>query len=163
MLAKFQYHTNVPLGVCDRHTEMVSSSTKNGGLADSETLNIPYSPCFPYRINSNDIVTGSSSVFRHLARNIHFAGLDVELLERAELLSDIRWERDCDKTGDTQFMDFVMERASECALNMRTWLFNCNLHELSISTNKQLCTVNPYFYFFFKIFIYWVFFLIIFL
>ena len=48
MLAKFQYHTNAPLGVCDRHTEMVSSSTKNGGLADSETLNIPYSPCFPY-------------------------------------------------------------------------------------------------------------------
>ena len=48
--AKFQYHTNVPLGVCDRHTEMVSSSTKNGGLADSETLNIPYSPCFPYII-----------------------------------------------------------------------------------------------------------------
>ena len=47
MLAKFQYHTNVPLGVCDRDTEIVSSSTKNGGLADSETLNIPYSPCFP--------------------------------------------------------------------------------------------------------------------
>ena len=44
VLAKFQYHTNVPLGVCDRHTEMVSSSTKNGGLADSETLNIPYRP-----------------------------------------------------------------------------------------------------------------------
>ena len=48
VLAKFKYHTNVPLGVCDRHTEMVSSSTKNGGLADSETLNISYSPCFPY-------------------------------------------------------------------------------------------------------------------
>ena len=48
VLAKFQYHTNVPLSVCDRHTEMVSSSTKKGGLADSETLNIPYSPCFPY-------------------------------------------------------------------------------------------------------------------
>ena len=48
VLAKFQYHTHVPLGVCDRHTEMISSSTKNGGLADSETLNIPYSPCFPY-------------------------------------------------------------------------------------------------------------------
>ena len=27
---------------------------------------------------------------------------------------------------------------------MRTWLFNCNLHELSIHTYKQLCTVNPY-------------------
>ena len=50
VLAKFQYHTNVPLGVCDRHTEMVSSSTKNGGLTDSETLNIPYSPCFPYSL-----------------------------------------------------------------------------------------------------------------
>ena len=49
-----------------------------------------------YRINSNDIVTGSSSVFRHLARNVYFAGLDVELLERTELLSDILWERDCD-------------------------------------------------------------------
>ena len=30
----------------------------------------------------------------------------------AELLSDILWERDCDKTGDTQFMDFVIERLS---------------------------------------------------
>ena len=70
--------------------------------------------CNLYRINSNDIVTGSSSVFRHLARNVYFAGLDVELLERAELLyiSDILWERDCDKTGDTQFMDFVIERLS---------------------------------------------------
>ena len=65
-----------------------------------------------YRINSNDIVIGSSSVFRHLARNVYFAGLDVELLERAELLSDILWERDCDKTGDTKFMDFVIERLS---------------------------------------------------
>ena len=46
--AKFHYHTNVPLGVCDRNTEIVSSSTKNRGPADSETLNIPYSPCFPY-------------------------------------------------------------------------------------------------------------------
>ena len=54
VLAKFQYHTNVPLGVCDRHTEMASSSTNNGGLADSETLNIPYSPCFPY----NSFYTG---------------------------------------------------------------------------------------------------------
>ena len=67
---------------------------------------------YVYRINSNDIVTGSSSVFRHLARNVYFAGLDVELLEKAELLSDILWERDCYKTGDTQFMDFVIERLS---------------------------------------------------
>ena len=44
---------------------------------------------YVYRINSNDIVTDSSSVFRHLARNVYFAGLDVELLERAELLSHI--------------------------------------------------------------------------
>ena len=57
MIANFQYHTNVPLGVCDRHTEMVSSSTKNGGLADSETLNIPYSPCFPYNAKYLDIGT----------------------------------------------------------------------------------------------------------
>ena len=42
-----------------------------------------------------------------LARNVYFAGLDVELLERAELLL---WERDYDKTGDTQIMDFVIER-----------------------------------------------------
>ena len=27
---------------------MFSSSMKKGGLADSATLNIPYSPCFPY-------------------------------------------------------------------------------------------------------------------
>ena len=69
---------------------------------------------YVYRINSNNIITGSSSVFRHLARNIYFAGLDVELLERAELLCDILWERDCEKTGDrpTPFMDFVIERLS---------------------------------------------------
>ena len=67
---------------------------------------------YVYRINSNGIVTGISSVFRHLARNVYFAGLDVELLERDELLSDILWERDYDKTGDTQFMDFVIERLS---------------------------------------------------
>ena len=67
---------------------------------------------YVYRINSNNIITGSSSVFRHLARNVYFAGLDAELLERAELLCDILWERDCEKTGDTQFMDFVIERLS---------------------------------------------------
>ena len=33
--------------------------------------------------------------------------------------------------------------ATECSLNMRTWVFNCNLHELSISTYKQLRTVKP--------------------
>ena len=49
---------------------------------------------YVYSINSNDTVTGSSSVFRHLARNVYFAGLDGELLERAVLLSDILWERD---------------------------------------------------------------------
>ena len=47
-----------------------------------------------------------------VARNVFFAGLDVELLGRAELLSDILWERDCDKTGDTHFIDFVIERLS---------------------------------------------------
>ena len=67
---------------------------------------------YVYRINSNNIITGSSSVFRHLARNVYFAGFNVELLERAELLCDILWERDCEKTGDTQFMDFVIERLS---------------------------------------------------
>ena len=41
-------------------------------------------------IDSNGIVTGSSTVFfRHIARNVYFAGLDVELLERADVLSDI--------------------------------------------------------------------------
>ena len=69
-------------------------------------------PIYVYIINSNDIVTGSSSVFRHLALYVYFAGLDVELLERAELLSDILLERDCYKTGDTQFMDFVIEPLS---------------------------------------------------
>ena len=44
VLAKFQYHRNVPLGVYDRETNMFFSSTKNGGLANIETLNIPYSP-----------------------------------------------------------------------------------------------------------------------
>ena len=46
----------MPLGVYDRDTKIVSSSTKNGGLADSETLNIPYSPCFPYMCNQNVVV-----------------------------------------------------------------------------------------------------------
>ena len=52
-------------------------------------------------VDSNDIVTGSSTVFRHIARNDYFAGLDVEQLERAKLLSEIIRERDCDKTGGT--------------------------------------------------------------
>ena len=42
-----------------------------------------------YRIDSNDIVTGSSAVFKRIARHIYFAGLDVELFERAEVLSEI--------------------------------------------------------------------------
>ena len=67
---------------------------------------------FVYIIDSNGIVTGSSTVFRNIARNVYFGGLDAELLERAELLSDILWERDRAKTGDTQFMDFVIERLS---------------------------------------------------
>ena len=50
--------------------------------------------------------------FRRIAHNVYFAGLDAELLERAEVLSEILWERDRDKTGDTQFMDFVIERLS---------------------------------------------------
>ena len=52
--------------------------------------------------------------------------------------------------------------ATECSLNMRTWVFNCNLHELSISTYKQLRTVKPYLcmylivftWFFFYIYLY---------
>ena len=48
MLAKFQYRANLPLGVYDGDTKKCSSSMKKGGLADSATLNIPYSPCFPY-------------------------------------------------------------------------------------------------------------------
>ena len=48
----------------------------------------------------------------NIARNVYFGGLDAELLERAELLSAILWERDRDKTCDTQFMDFVIERLS---------------------------------------------------
>ena len=66
-----------------------------------------------YRIDSNDIVTDSSTgFFRYIARNVYFGGLDVELLERAELPSEILCERDRDNTGDTQFMDFVIERLS---------------------------------------------------
>ena len=33
--------------IYDRDTKMFSSSMKKGGLADSATLNVPYSPCFP--------------------------------------------------------------------------------------------------------------------
>ena len=47
-----------------------------------------------YRIDYNGIVTGSSTVFRHIARSVYFAGLDVELLERAGLLREVLWERD---------------------------------------------------------------------
>ena len=39
-MCRLVYVTETPI--------LFSSSTKNGGLADSETLNIPYSPCFPY-------------------------------------------------------------------------------------------------------------------
>ena len=45
-----------------------------------------------YRIDSDGIVTGRSTVFRHIARNIYFAGLDVELLERAGLLREGLWK-----------------------------------------------------------------------
>ena len=65
-----------------------------------------------YRIDSNGIFTGTSTVFRYIARNVYFGGLDAELLERAELLSAILCERDRDKTCDTQFMDVVIERLS---------------------------------------------------
>ena len=50
--------------------------------------------------------------FRHIARNVYFAGLDVALLDRAEVLGEILCERYRDKTGDTQVMDFVIERMS---------------------------------------------------
>ena len=36
--------------------------------------------------------------FRHIARNGYFAGLDVELLERAGLLREVLWKSDRDKT-----------------------------------------------------------------
>ena len=65
-----------------------------------------------YRIDSNGIVTGSSTVFRHIARYVHFAGFDAELLERAGILREVMWERDRVKSGDTQFMDFVIEHLS---------------------------------------------------
>ena len=65
-----------------------------------------------YRINSNGIVTGSSTVFRRIARYVYFAGLDAELLERAGILREVLWERDRNKTGDTQFMDCVIEHLS---------------------------------------------------
>ena len=65
-----------------------------------------------YRIDYNGIVTGSSTVFRHIARYVYFVGLDAELLERAGILREVLWERDWDKTEDTQFMDFVIEHLS---------------------------------------------------
>ena len=43
---------------------------------------------------------------------VYFAGLDAELLERAGILREVLWERDRNKTGDTQFMDFVIEHLS---------------------------------------------------
>ena len=47
-----------------------------------------------YRIDSYGIVTGSSTVFRHIARCVYFAGLDAELLEMAGILREVLWERD---------------------------------------------------------------------
>ena len=61
-----------------------------------------------YRIDSYGIVT----VFRHIARYVYFAGLDAELLEMAGILREVLWERDRVKSGDTQFMDFVIEHLS---------------------------------------------------
>ena len=57
-------------------------------------------------------VTGSSTVFRHIARYVYFAGLDAELLEMAGILREVLWEMDQDKTVDTQFLDFVIEHLS---------------------------------------------------
>ena len=68
--------------------------------------------CVNCRVQENSSLQAVAPCFRHIPRNVYFAGLDAELLERAELLSDILWERDRDKTGDTQFMDFVIERLS---------------------------------------------------
>ena len=65
-----------------------------------------------YRIYSNGIVTGSSTVFKHISRYVYFAGLDAELLERAGILREVMWESDRVKSGDTQFMDFVIEHPS---------------------------------------------------
>ena len=50
--------------------------------------------------------------FRHIARYVYFAGLDAELLEMAGILREVLWERDRVKSGDTQFMDFVIEHLS---------------------------------------------------
>ena len=65
-----------------------------------------------YRIDSYGIVTGSSTVFRRIARYVYFAGLDAELLEMAGILREVLWERDRVKSGDTQFMDFIIEHLS---------------------------------------------------
>ena len=65
-----------------------------------------------YRIDYNGIVTGRSTVFRHIARYVYFAGLDAELLQRAGILREVLGESDRDKTGDTQFMDVVIEHLS---------------------------------------------------
>ena len=47
-----------------------------------------------------------------IARYVYFAVLDAELLERAGILREVLWERDRVKSGDTQFMDFVIEHLS---------------------------------------------------
>ena len=65
-----------------------------------------------YRIDSYGIVTGSSTIFRHIARYVYVAGLDAELLKMAGILREVLWERDRVKSGDTQFMDFVIEHLS---------------------------------------------------
>ena len=65
-----------------------------------------------YRIDSYGIATGSTTVFRHIARYVYFAGLDAELLEMAGILREGLRERDRVKSGDTQFMDFVIEHLS---------------------------------------------------
>ena len=51
-------------------------------------------------------------LFINIARYVYFAGLDAELLEMAGILREILWERDRVKSGDTQFMDFVIEHQS---------------------------------------------------
>ena len=62
-----------------------------------------------YRIDSNGIVTSSSTICRHIAHNVYFAGIDVEPFERAGLLREVLCEKDRDKTGDTQFKNFFIE------------------------------------------------------
>ena len=72
----------------NKQTKLMSSSNPQPGFLSTRNVNVG-------QFNKND------SIY-----------MTIFLIQSFELLSDILWERDFDKTGNTQLMDFVIEQLS---------------------------------------------------